>query len=160
MLLIFGDSHRSALALELITEILLRERPEFFVHTGDNYSDFKQIKKQTKITGYGVRGNCDGGIILGVSEELVLKFHSKRILLTHGHTLGVKHSHRRLVERAQTLSVDAVVFGHTHVQFAQQQEGIWLVNPGSISLPRGGSQPGYAVLNVQAGEIQVELRQV
>lgn len=160
MLLAFGDSHRSEVALELIAEVLLRDRPELFVHTGDNYADFKYLKKQTKIPGYGVRGNCDGGIMLGVSEELVFEFHTKRILLTHGHSLGVKYSQGGLVERALEMTVDAVIFGHTHVQFAEQQEGIWLINPGSISRPRGGSHPGYAWINVVAGEIKVELVQI
>ena len=160
MLLAFGDSHRSQVALELIAEIILRDRPKFFVHTGDNYSDYKHTKKQTKMQGFGVRGNCDLGLIPGAPEELILDYQNKRILLTHGHTLGVKHSYRGLVERAEQVAAVAVIFGHTHVQFAEQQEGIWLVNPGSISLPRGGSPPGYACLEVVAGELEVELVQV
>lgn len=160
MLLALGDSHRSQVALELIAEIILRDRPKFFVHTGDNYSDYKHIKKQTKIPGFGVRGNCDLGLLPGAPEELILDYQNKKVLLTHGHTLGVKHSYRGLVERARAVAADAVIFGHTHVQFAQQQEGIWLINPGSIPLPRGGSQPGYARLKVVSGELKVELVQV
>lgn len=159
MLLAFGDSHRNSAALALMVQIILRDRPEIFVHTGDNYSDFQYLKKQTKVKGYGVWGNCDLGIIFGAPEELVLEYKDKKILLTHGHTLGVKYSFRGLLDRARALAVDVVIFGHSHVQSAQREEGIWLINPGSIPLPRGGSQPGYAELRVVTGEIQVDLVQ-
>ncbi|MGI6364305.1 MAG: metallophosphoesterase family protein [Bacillota bacterium] len=156
MLLAVGDSHRSSRALALIAEIIHRHQPELFVHTGDNFSDYEFLKKQTKLSGYGVRGNCDPGLFRA-PEEQIIDYCGKKILLTHGHTLGVKYSYSGILGRAKDVGADAVIFGHSHVQFAQEEDGIWLLNPGSIPLPRGGSPAGYAWLKVEAGEIQVQL---
>jgi len=160
MLLAFGDSHHSKTALEQIAEIIRREEPQIFVHTGDNYGDFYSLKKKTKVQGYGVRGNCDFGLLLGVKEELLFEYRNKKILLVHGHKHSAKHTYKVLLERAKELGAEAVIFGHSHVQLALKYQGIWLVNPGSISLPRGGSPPGYARIIVDGSEIKTELVQV
>lgn len=161
MFLAFGDSHRSSRALALIAEIILRRQPELWVHTGDNYSDYQFLKKKTKISCYGVRGNCDLGLSSALApEELIIEYRAKKFLLTHGHFYGVKHSYSDILRRAKEVAADAVIFGHSHVQFAQEKDGIWLVNPGSIPLPRGGSPAGYAWLEVEAGKIQVQLEQI
>jgi len=160
MLLAFGDSHRNTSALNTIHSIILQEQPELFVHTGDNYADFHFLKKKTKILGYGVKGNCDLGFIPGISEELIFEYCQKRFFLTHGHFYNVKYSLGELISRARELAVDAVIFGHSHVQQAEQEGGIWLINPGSIPLPRGGSSAGYARITVESGCIKVNLIQV
>ena len=36
--------------------------------------------------------------------------------------------------------------GHTHVLKAEQMEGYILLNPGSVSIPKEGNPPTYAVL--------------
>lgn len=156
MILAFGDSHRSQNALEQIAQIICLEQPEFFVHTGDNHGDFQWLKKRTKIAGYGVRGNCDMGLLPGVREEILFEFNTRKILLTHGHRYGVKYSQDDLCRRARQLEAEAVIFGHSHVQLVLEKDGILLINPGSIPLPRAGSKAGYARITVQSS-IQAEL---
>lgn len=156
MFLAFGDSHRNKRALAQMAAIIHKLQPEFFVHTGDNFSDYQWIKKRTGTFGHGVRGNCDGGIIIGSREEIIFTHENKKFLLIHGHQYRVKYSYENLYYHARDAEVDAVIFGHSHVQFAQQEDGLWLINPGSISLPRGGSWPGYAKIT-SGTEIQVEL---
>ena len=158
MFLAFGDSHRYSIALAEMAEIIRRQQPQFFVHTGDNYQDFQRLQKTTGLQGYGVRGNCDRNLPAEVPEELVLSFHGFSIFLTHGHQYGVKHCLNLLVERARDLGAQAVIFGHSHVQLVQEEEGILLVNPGSIPLPRGNSESGYAEIFVKNGKLQAELR--
>ncbi|HPZ90517.1 MAG: metallophosphoesterase [Firmicutes bacterium] len=157
MLLALGDSHRNRIALDKIAELIGTERPQLFVHTGDNFSDYKLLRKKTGIPGFGVRGNCDMGIIPGAKEELIFSYAGKQILLTHGHLYGVKYSLRDLHQRAEELGVDAVIFGHSHVALLERAGGIWLINPGSLSLPRRGSRPGFARIWVDEGEIKGEL---
>ena len=36
--------------------------------------------------------------------------------------------------------------GHTHVLKAEQMDGYILLNPGSVSIPKEGNPPTYAVL--------------
>lgn len=158
MLLAFGDSHRYSTVLAEMTKIIRREQPQFFVHTGDNYVDFQRLQQTTGLPGHSVRGNCDYYLPAEVPEELVFSLHGFNIFLTHGHQYGAKHCLSLLVERARDLNAQAVIFGHSHVQLVREEEGILLVNPGSIPLPRGNSESGYAIIFVKSGKLQAELR--
>ncbi|MBR2308258.1 MAG: metallophosphoesterase family protein, partial [Fibrobacter sp.] len=43
-------------------------------------------------------------------------------------------------------SVDAYVYGHTHIWKCEKNfKGVLLVNPGSTSLPKGGNPPTFAL---------------
>ncbi len=54
---------------------------------------------------------------------------------------------------ADRMGADVFVFGHTHVPFAEAREGVLLINPGSPSRPRSGSQATVAVVEVAAGRV-------
>ena len=41
---------------------------------------------------------------------------------------------------------DILIHGHTHVLKAEQMEGYILLNPGSVSIPKEGNPPTYAML--------------
>ena len=41
---------------------------------------------------------------------------------------------------------DILLHGHTHVLKAEKREGYILLNPGSVSIPKEGNVPSYAVL--------------
>ena len=53
---------------------------------------------------------------------------------------------QNLVYLAQEYECRAVCFGHTHVPVNEIENGIRLLNPGSLSNPRGGSQPSCALM--------------
>ena len=40
---------------------------------------------------------------------------------------------------------DVLIHGHTHVLCAQKKEGYYLLNPGSVSIPKEGNPPTYAL---------------
>lgn len=77
----------------------------------------------------------------------------QRLLLTHGHYFSEDFSRCYKSQDSSFLSLsplykgDIVLSGHTHVAgiFAKEN-GLINVNPGSISLPRGGSKAGFALL--------------
>ncbi len=88
-----------------------------------------------------VRGNCDSEV-----DQMVLDFNissdyaevydgEKRLVLSHGH------------RAVPPLSCgDVYLTGHTHVPLNIVEEGGYLhLNPGSISLPKDGSERGYVV---------------
>ena len=54
------------------------------------------------------------------------------------------------------------MFGHTHCPLVEYREGIMLVNPGSISLPRQQSRkPTYIRMSVEEdGEINYRVYEV
>ena len=41
-----------------------------------------------------------------------------------------------------------LLFGHTHWAFVEVQRGILVLNPGSISRPRGRDRPTFAVIHM------------
>jgi len=52
---------------------------------------------------------------------------------------------------------DLLVVGHTHVHYEVKKGGTWVVNPGSVGMPKDGD-PGasYAVLDTQKREVRFE----
>lgn len=157
MLIALGDSHRHTGVLAGMAQVLVREQPQVFVHTGDNYGDFLYLRRESKIPGHGVRGNCDPLLTLGAPEEVVFDYEGFKIFLTHGHKYGAKHSLDQLAARAQDLGAAAVIFGHSHVQLIEERQGILFINPGSLSLPRGGSPAGYARLSAAGPKLSGQL---
>ena len=97
-----------------------------------------------------VRGNCD---LLddGSKFDEYLEIEGYKIWLTHGHRYIERNVQADLGYWAKQLGQDIVVFGHTHVPMAEYYAETLLVNPGSPSRPRGGSEPCFAVLTLQAG---------
>ena len=86
-----------------------------------------------------VRGNCDAEVdqlmleFPMMSDYAVLDAGSERFFLTHGHLWN-----ERNLPPLGTGSV--LVHGHTHIPELKKLEcGISLFNPGSVSLPKGGS---------------------
>ncbi len=76
----------------------------------------------------------------------MLETPAGRIAITHGHTENVDVTLQNLVYLAQEYECRAVCFGHTHVPINEIENGIRLLNPGSLSNPRGGSKPSCALM--------------
>ena len=94
---------------------------------------------------YAVRGNCEAEV-----DQMVLNFPVMAdycILAIDGLTFYATHGH---VYNENNLPPfregDILIHGHTHVLKAEQREGYILLNPGSVSIPKEGNPPTYAVL--------------
>ena len=92
-----------------------------------------------------VRGNCDTEV-----DQMVLEFPVMAdycILAIDGLTFYATHGH---VYNENNLPPfcpgDILIHGHTHVLKAEQRENYILLNPGSVSIPKEGNPPTYAVL--------------
>lgn len=94
---------------------------------------------------YAVRGNCEAEV-----DQMVLEFPVMAdycILSVDGKTLYATHGHIYNQDNLPPLQEgDILIHGHTHVLKAQQMEGYILLNPGSVSIPKEGNPPTYAVL--------------
>ena len=70
-------------------------------------------------------------------------------MLTHGHRYGVKSNTDDVLELAKKNKADIVMFGHTHMPLIDLSGKIWIVNPGSLSLPRqNGRIPTYIIMEL------------
>lgn len=82
-----------------------------------------------------VGGNCDyDPVFLG---QAVKQVGPDRMLLVHGHLLGVGFGLNRLDFKMQEEGCGIAFFGHTHQLGASFNDERLMINPGSISFPRG-----------------------
>lgn len=147
-LLIFSDSHGNLRAMEkavaLQAALPLAQRPDFILFLGDGLADFNRLDIPAGVSSLAVSGNCDGFSIYSEPELRVPVLADKRTVMTHGHRFSVKGGLERAVAFAVAEKADILLFGHTHVPFAEQYEAgsvvcgvclpkpLLLFNPGSI----------------------------
>ena len=143
--LIVSDTHGKDANL---MEILKVDRKfDFMVHLGDIGKLEDYIEEITGLACFAVRGNNDWGSLLPTESIIMLGRH--RTFITHGHGFSVYSSTERLREYAMGVGCDIVMYGHTHVPEVEKYRGITVVNPGSLSYPRGGSKkPSYIVATI------------
>ena len=90
-----------------------------------------------------VRGNCEAEV-----DQMVLSFpvmsttavvfaDSFRLTLTHGHI----YNENNLPKGKH----DVFFYGHTHLWKLEKQANILLCNTGSITFPKGGNAPTFAI---------------
>ncbi|MFV0529554.1 MAG: phosphodiesterase [Lachnospiraceae bacterium] len=93
---------------------------------------------------YAVRGNCEAEVDQMVLEFPVLADYC--ILLLDGHTFYATHGHIYNETNLPPMKThDILISGHTHIPVAETREDITILNPGSVSIPKGGSVPSYAI---------------
>jgi len=90
-----------------------------------------------------VRGNCDAdvdGMVLDfpyTAEYMQLVVGDKVIFASHGHRIGPDNL-------PPIGSCDILMCGHTHIpEIRKYPDGLIYANPGSISIPKGGSKASY-----------------
>ena len=99
-----------------------------------------------------VLGNTDGD--MPINESAVATLGSKKFFVQH-----IVDPHRLealLRERLKSIEPDVVVFGHTHEPFCETLGGILFLNPGSVTRPRGGTQPSMVRMTIDNGKITPE----
>lgn len=155
-----SDIHGSAYYCRRMLETFEREGAERLVILGDilyhgprndlpkEYAPKEVIRllNEKKEFLYVVRGNCDAEV-----DQMVLQFPimadyciiiegTKTIYATHGHIYNEEH----LPPMKQG---DILIHGHTHVLRAEKRDSYTILNPGSVSLPKEGNPPTYAILD-------------
>ena len=69
--------------------------------------------------------------------------------MTHGHKHRVKSTLGLLTAAAHVAKVQAVLYGHTHIEDCHREGDLWVLNPGS-----SGSWGGSAgIIEVDGGKI-------
>lgn len=156
-ILIISDSHGYH---DLMRKAIGREAPiDMLIHAGDVEGDLKNIlgdKREYEIK--AVAGNMDW--LDSLEDELCFPVCGHKIFLAHGHRYGVHGGTRRLVERAKELGADIAIYGHIHMPDYGTEEGVLVINPGSVAKPRQeGWRKSYAVMTIDdKGKVDVEFK--
>lgn len=95
-----------------------------------------------------VKGNCD--LSAPFPDSLLLEFRKKRIFACHGHLFGVKGGLGPYTAEARMHKADIALFGHTHRAFTRYGDGLYLMNPGSLT--RSGEH-SYGTVDITDGGI-------
>jgi putative phosphoesterase len=140
--LVISDTHRS---LERAEKVIAAAKDlTHIVHLGDMSADAAALSRMTKREIISVNGNCDFDFSDG--NYRIITTECGNILAVHGHREHVKSGLLGLYCRAVELGCAAAFFGHTHVAGISGQNGVTLVNPGSLTYPAHGADPSYAVV--------------
>ena len=148
---VFADSHNMFSRLTLAIEKL--GKVDMLFHLGDFAIDAERIAAELgDVPYFSVKGNNDtGSVYPRMRIELV---DDAWIMLVHG---DAYHNLYQMINTARDNHCGALLFGHTHEPLLQADGEILIVNPGSISLPRRGSKPSCALLEVEGKDINVKM---
>ena len=150
-LMFASDIHGSLPATERVLSLFAQSGAQWLVILGDvlnhgprnalpeGYAPAQVAEKLNPFASriIAVRGNCDSEV-----DQMLLHFpltapwqqvllENSRLFLTHGHLFGP--------DNLPALAAgDVLVYGHTH---------IYHVNPGSVSIPKGGYPASYGMLD-------------
>lgn len=134
-ILVVSDVHGAVHRLRRILESHPEARTVFFL--GDGERDMDSVMDEFPGKSFVcVRGNCDIGSTLPSTE--LRELMGKRIFATHGHEQYVKHGDTALLEQGRALGADLVLYGHTHTPESRYEEGLYVMNPGSVREGRYG----------------------
>ncbi len=162
--LIASDIHGSAYWAERLMAAIEEEQPDRVILLGDllyhgprndlprDYAPKRVILLLNDLAKSGrviaVRGNCEAEVDQMVLEfpcmsdsALVMDSDGRELFCTHGHVFGA--GMHNSVDNAPVLPAgSALVYGHTHIKVneeSQKHPGLWLFNPGSVSIPKDGT---------------------
>ncbi len=100
-----------------------------------------------------VKGNVDPPEV-DLPETLEFDFGGARIAMIHDS--GRKEGRRkRLARRFPNARV--VVFGHSHIPFLEDEDGLLLLNPGSPTDRRRQPDHTFALLHAEGGRVRAEI---
>lgn len=159
-LFFISDIHGSLFYLKKSLEKFRKECADYLIILGDalyhgprndlpkdyNPKEVSQILNEYKEKIIAVRGNCDCEVDQMIieypmmSDYNIILYGNRRIFLTHGHIFNE--------EKMPNLSKgDIFIYGHTHIPCIKTDKEIVIINPGSVSIPKGGYKNSYGILN-------------
>lgn len=156
--MIASDLHGSAYYTNKMADLFAKEQPDRLILLGDllyhgprnalpkEYDPARtaQILNSLKDKIVCVRGNCDSEV-----DQMMLEFPigadyaiwyemGSLIFMTHGHLYNEEN--QPLIGRG-----DVLLHGHTHIPVTADLGTMYLLNPGSVAIPKGGSSNSLAI---------------
>lgn len=151
-ILVLSDTH-AYLANARAVLRRLGERMDAVFHLGDHDDDALQLQEEfPQLPFYFVKGNNDFGV--DTPPQRLVRLGGRALLLTHGHMQRVSWNYDTISYWAEAQGADVVLFGHTHIPLWEERGRVALFNPGSISLPRGGTMATFGILTIENGKVE------
>ncbi|MBE5762667.1 MAG: phosphodiesterase [Clostridiales bacterium] len=156
-LFIASDIHGSKYYAQKLVERFEKEKADKLILLGDIYyhgprnplpKDYAPMEVANLLNPMAdklivIQGNCDSEV-----DQMISKFHfvkesmilldGKKIMLTHGHILNK--------DNLEKGAYDVLAYGHFHINMMEKKDGVLIINPGSVSLPKENSISGYITI--------------
>ena len=151
---VVADTHipRRAKALPASLTPYLK-RADLILHAGDLMDPALLEELATHASVRAVRGNLDPPEA-GLQETLEFEFGGERIAMIHdsGPRKGRRNRMRRWFPEARV-----VVFGHSHIPWLEDEDGLLLLNPGSPTDKRRQPEHTFALLRKETGGVSADI---
>jgi len=149
---VVSDTHGYISALVPVLKWAKDFPPHAAVFLGDGIDD---LEKATAATGFScpwhtVRGNNDFGF--PYNETAVFDFGGHRFFATHGHRYNLYSGMENLIAASRNNEAGVALFGHTHIPFLDDANGLLLINPGSVGSPRSHAGATFALIECHPGQ--------
>lgn len=161
---VISDTHRN---IERVKNVLPHLKGvDAILHLGDHVDDALKLERQLAsleedspyhgLPVIAVPGNCDGS----TSRSDYHIYETKegiRMLMIHGHQYNIRFGYDRLLYLAEENDCHAILFGHTHIPVYDQIDNIYLINPGSLTRPKDGTNGSYAVITTSSAGLAASI---
>jgi uncharacterized protein len=132
------------------------ESADHILHVGDvcDAALLEELKACAPVT--VVMGNCDGLDIKdwGAKDDVEIDLGGVSVAMVHD--AGPKIGRRKRM-RERFPSARVVVFGHSHMPFNEDEDGLLLFNPGSPTWKRQAPFPSMGILWMDDGAVEGEI---
>lgn len=157
--LIASDIHGALSGAQMVEKAFAFFQPDYILLLGDilyhgprnaipeDYAPKQVIEIMNRMSDFiiAVRGNCDAEVdqmvldfeCLRESNEIPYKNH--KIFMSHGHIFSPDHL-------PKLRNNDIFLSGHTHIPTAKKKNEIFLLNPGSVSLPKENHPATFGII--------------
>jgi putative phosphoesterase len=151
---VLADTHIPRRARALPEELIpYLQRADLVLHAGD----LIEVSLLDELASYApvraVKGNVDPpGVDL--PETLEFDFGDVRVAMIHDS--GRKQGRRKRLKK-RFPGARVIVFGHSHIPFLEDEEGLLLLNPGSSTDKRRQPCHTFALLYAEEGTVRAEV---
>jgi hypothetical protein len=154
--IVFSDSHGDLANLLKVVK-KHQDDADMFIHLGDGEREFTTLTTLfPSLKMYHIAGNCDYDS-LHPSELILGADYNIKIFATHGHRYYVKYSLEAIKSSARENGCQIALYGHTHQRYNAYEDGLYILNPSSISCPRDSYKPSYGVIDISKPGIMTNI---
>ncbi|MGI9050893.1 MAG: metallophosphoesterase family protein [Rubrobacteraceae bacterium] len=151
---VIADTHIPRRA-KILPEDLLSylERTDLILHAGDLMAPALLDVLGSYAPVRAVRGNLEPPEA-SLPETLEVDFGGVRVAMVHDS--GRKQGRRSRMKR-RFPEARVIIFGHSHIPWLEDEDGLLLLNPGSPTDKRRQPDHTFALLRVEDGEARAEI---
>jgi putative phosphoesterase len=154
--LIASDIHGRLYRMVELSSLIGKVKPDKIILLGDFLyngprngvpDDYDPLAVSSLLNAYaksaiGIKGNCDSRID---DDLLGFPLKNNRVLRINGYRCDLYHGDAYSIKGLKPHLGDILMSGHTHIWVLKKENGYFYLNPGSISFPKGGNGPTYAL---------------